>query len=200
MRDIHRQPHVHKVEAIAESNQRQRDDMVRDQLAKVLARLLEHEQQHAHLLQPVARLDEVVGLEGGPVAGVREAGVHGGGVKVPERRLVAHHVQARRAENAKVYRRVRLLHEACLLAARADPVPSRDRTQQLLHDELARKGQEDGVEGDKGEVGGALAVESDGWFWGVDWKCVGFGVVGSERLPESQVVCVFVYLDRVRQK
>ena len=120
VRNVHRQTHVRKVKPITQPDQRQRDDVMRHQLLKVLARLLQHQQQHAHLLQPVARLDEVVRLERGRVEPMRKAVVHGARVKVPEWRLVAHDVQPERTEDAKVYGRVGLLHEAGLLGAGAE--------------------------------------------------------------------------------
>ena len=73
MRDVHREPHVREVEAIAQIDQRERDDVVPDQLLEVLARLLQHQQQHDHLLGPVRRLQQVVRLEdrGGTDAAAR---------------------------------------------------------------------------------------------------------------------------------
>jgi hypothetical protein len=116
VRDVHGQPHVRKVEAVAQPNQRESDDVMRDQLLEVLTRLLEHQQQHNHLLRPVARLQQVVRLEQGLVREVRVPLVHAGRVKIPDGRA-AHDVQPERAKHGKVSGRVRLLHEARLLRA-----------------------------------------------------------------------------------
>ena len=141
MRNVHRQTHVRKVKPITQPDQRQRDDMMGHQLLKVLPWLLQHEQQHAHLLQPVARLDEIVCFECSRVQSVRKAVVHGPGVEVPERGLVAHDVQAERTEDAKVYGRVGLFHEASLLRAGAEVGAERgagsDGSEDTLHDKLA---------------------------------------------------------------
>ena len=56
MRDIHRQPHIRKVKAVAQPDERNRNDMVSHQLFKVLARLLELQHQHYRLLRPIRRL------------------------------------------------------------------------------------------------------------------------------------------------
>jgi hypothetical protein len=157
VRDVHGQSHVREVEAVAQPDQRQRDDVMRDELLEVLSRLLEHQQQHDHLLRPVARLQQVVRLEQGLVREVRVARVHAGGVEVPHGRA-PHDVQPQRADDGEVDGRVRLLHEARLLGARADAVVYGGRAEDALHEQLAREGQEDRVEGHEGEVAAPLAV------------------------------------------
>ncbi len=158
MGDVDRQAHVHEVKAIAEPDEHERDAMVGDQLLEVLAGLLQHQQQHNHLLGPVARLEQVVGLEEALVRLVREVLVHAPGREVPDGRL-AHHPQTQRTEHGEVDGRVRLLHEAGLLGPRLDARRHGCRPEHALHDELAGEGEHDGVEGDEGEVGEALAVE-----------------------------------------
>jgi hypothetical protein len=56
MRDVHCNAHVGKVEAVAEPDQADGDDVVRNELAEILPRLLEHQKQHDELLCPVAGL------------------------------------------------------------------------------------------------------------------------------------------------
>lgn len=155
--DVHGDAHVGEVEAVAEPDQRQRDDVMRHQLLEVLARLLQHQQQHDRLLGPVARLQEVVRLENSLMRPVREPLVHAGGVEVPHG-AAAHDPQAKGPVQAKVQRRVRLLHEAALLGAALDTASDGDGADEALHAELAREAQHDNVEADKGEVARALAV------------------------------------------
>jgi hypothetical protein len=157
MRDEDAQTHVREVEAVAQEDQGQRDDVVADQLLEVLARLLHAQQQHDGLLGPVGGLEEVVELEGGVVRAVREALVHGARVEVPQRRA-AHHPQPPRARDAEVDGRVHLLHEPRLLGPALEPAAPRQRPEEALHDELAREREHDDVEGHEGNVPPALAV------------------------------------------
>ena len=131
--------------------------MVRNQLLVVLARLLKAQQHHDALLRPVRRLKEVVELEAGLVRAVREGLVHARRAKVPHG-APAHDVDARRAHEAEVDGRVHLLGEALQLASALDAVAAAERDEQLLHEELAREGQDDGVKGHEGEVPEALAI------------------------------------------
>ena len=88
---------------------------------------------------------------------VREVFVHGARVEVPQWRP-AHHVQPTRTGDAEVNGCVHLLHEAGLLGAGLETAAPSQRAQELLHDELAREGEHDDVEGHKGEVPLPLAV------------------------------------------
>lgn len=89
---------------------------------------------------------------------VREALVHASGVEVPDRR-VAHDIDAPGPDKGKVDGRVHLLHEACLLAPGLEPCVAGKRAEQLLHDELAGKGQHDDVEGHETNVPKTLFIE-----------------------------------------
>lgn len=131
--------------------------MVSNQLSKVLARFFQLQKQHNGLLGPVARLKQVVRLERGLVLAVRESLEHGGRVEVPKSRAL-HHVQAERTKDTKVDRSIHLLHEPSRLALAPDPGPDRERADHLLHDELAREGQHDGIECHKRDILLALAV------------------------------------------
>lgn len=155
--NVHGQANVGKVEAVAQRYERQADNVVAHELLEVLARLLHAQQQHDGLLRPVSGLEEVVELEDALERLVREALVEAARVKVPHGRP-AHDVHARRPQHAKVDGRVHLLHVAGLLAARLEPGAPRHGPQDLLHDELARKGQDDRVKGDKGNVPQPLSV------------------------------------------
>jgi hypothetical protein len=157
MRKVHSQSHIRKVKPVAQPNQRERHDMVPDQLLEVLARLLHAQQHDDGLLAPVRRLEEVVELDDGLVRLVGEPLVHAGHVEVPHGRA-RHDVDARGPQDAEVDGRVGLLHEAGLLDLCAHPGPFREGPEELLHDELAREGEHHGVEGHEGDVPGALAV------------------------------------------
>lgn len=157
MGNVHGKPHVCKVEPITQEDQGQCDDVVSNQLFKVLPGLLQLQQQDNGLLGPVRRFQQVVRLEIRLVLSVREPLEHGRGVEVPDIRP-AHDVQTERAEDRKVHGRVDLFHEASDLGLGADPAVDRPRADDPLHQEFAREGQEDGVEGDEGEVLLALAI------------------------------------------
>lgn len=145
------------MEAVAQRNQSQSDDVVQHELLEVLARLLQHEDHDQTLLRPVCSLEQVVCLEVRIVGLMREADVHRIGVEEPHRRA-AHDEEPVRAEDAKVDRGVRLLHEARLLAAVADAGVDRNRADHALHQELAGEGQDDGVEAEECQIFQALAI------------------------------------------
>ena len=155
--NVDSQANVGKVETVAETDQGERDNVMADQLLEVLAGLLHAEHQHNGLLGPVRRLEQVVKLEVGLMRPVGRVFVHAAGVEEPDGGP-RHDEHASRAEDAKVECRVHLLHESCLLGTRAEAEVAGERAQQLLHDQLARKGQNNDVEDDKGNVPETLAV------------------------------------------
>ena len=157
MSDEDGQAHVREVEAVAQADQGQGHNVVTDQLLVVFTGLLHAKHQHDGLLGPVGGLEEVVELEDALVRAVREVLVHGAGVEVPQRRS-AHHVQATRAHDAEVDGSVHLLHEARLLAPALESAAPRQRPQELLHDELAREREHNGIERHECYVPRALAV------------------------------------------
>lgn len=157
MSNVDGQTHVGEVEAVAQTDEGEADNVMADELAEVLAGLLHAQHQDDSLLGPVGRLEQIVELEEGVVRLVREVLVHGPRVEVPQWGA-AHDVQARGAQNAKVDGGVDLLHVAGLLAARAQSMPARHGTQDFLHDELAGEGEDDSVEGDEGDVPGTLSI------------------------------------------
>lgn len=156
VRDVHGDADVGEVEAVAQPNERQGGNMVTDQLLVVLAGLLHAEDENNGLLCPVGSLEEVVELELGIVGLVRIALVHAAGVEVPDWRE-AHDIHAKRAKEAEVDSRVDLLHETGHLVL-AEASTATQWTDDLLHDELASKRQDDGVKGDKGNVPETLSV------------------------------------------
>ena len=157
MGDIHGDSHVREVKPVAQPDQADRNEVVRNKLAKVLARLLQHQQQHDELLRPVARLEQVVRLDDALVSPVREPLVHADGVEVPHGRA-RHDPQSKGAVQTKVQRRVCLLHEARLLRAALDPVIYRNRPDKPLHAVLAREAQDNNVKPDKRKVACSLAI------------------------------------------
>lgn len=91
---------------------------------------------------------------------MRESFVHARRVEIPDRRP-AHDEQPQGAENAKVDGGVELFHEPTHLPLLAYPQPNGQGTNEALHEKLAGEGEDDGVEGDEGEVLRALAVLRD---------------------------------------
>jgi hypothetical protein len=136
--DVHSQTHVGKVEAVAQRNQSQSDNVVSDQLLKVFPGLLQLQQEHNGLLRPVTRLQQVIRLEETFVLAMRESLEHGGRVEVPNIRP-AHDIQPKWTKDTKVKRSVDLLHEPGGLTLSPDSAPHGQRTDDLLHDKLARE-------------------------------------------------------------
>ena len=157
MRGVHCQSHVCKMEGIGQVDQRDCNDMMRYQFLEVLARLLLREQEHNHLLCPVCRLEQIVGLNLRQLCPVWEGLVHAIGIKVPHWRLL-HDIQAKWPEEAEVDCSVCLLHEARLLPSSLHAGLDREWPEYPLHDELARKCEDDCVEAHEGEVACALAI------------------------------------------
>lgn len=180
MGDVHRQSHVGEVEAVAETDQSQGDQVMADKLLVVLARLLHAQHEHDQLLRPVSGLEQVVEFEIRFVKLVRETLVHASGVEVPHRRM-AHDVHAPWPKKGKVDGRVHLLHEACLFAPGLEPRIASKRAEQLLHDELAGKRQHYDIERHEANIPEALGIEH--------W-CVRGGAGGSGQLvaEKNQVV------------
>lgn len=145
------------MEAVAQRNQSQSDNVVANQLLEVLTGLLQLQQKHNGLLRPVTRLQQVIRLEDTLVLAVGESLEHGSRVEVPNIRP-AHNVQSKRSEDTKVDRGVDLLHEAGSLTLTPDSAPNSQRANQLLHDELAREREDDGVKGHEGDILLAFAV------------------------------------------
>ena len=129
-----------------------------NQLLKILPRLLLAQQHDNRLLRPKRRLEQIIKLEDPIQPLMREPLKHPPRPEIPQPRRAVHGVQPQRAGHGRVARRVRLLHEPRLLAARAHPTETREREQNLVHDDLARKGEEHGVEGHERKVPRALAV------------------------------------------
>jgi len=157
MGNVHGKTHVREVETVAQRNECQGDDMVANQLLEILSGLLQLQQKHNGLLSPVTRLEKVVRLEESLVFSVGEILKHSSGVEVPNFRTF-HHVQAKWAKDAEVDRRVDLLHKASSLALAPDTAEHRQRPDELLHDELSRKGQHHGVKCDKRDILFAFSV------------------------------------------
>ena len=162
------------MEAVTAPNQSQGDEVVCNKFLEVLAGLFQSKQKYNHLLRPVARLQQVVGLEDGFVRLVRETLIHGLRVEVPNRRP-AHDIQAEGPVDGEVHGGVKLFHKSGLLGARLDAAADRNRPDEALHKELAGEREDNGIEGHEGEVASTFAI-LDGcggvraWF---SWKWVG---------------------------
>ena len=160
MGDVDGKTDVGEVEAVAQANQGQADNVMANQLSEILPRLLHSQEKHDSLLGPVGGLEEVVELEHSLVGLVREVLVHAIGVEVPNG-CTAHNVHASGSHDTKVKGSVHLLHVASLLSARLEAGPARHGAQDLLHDKLAGEGQDDSVEGHEGNIPETLAVLRD---------------------------------------
>lgn len=157
VRGVHRQSDIGEMEAIAEADQRQGNKVVANKLLEVFAWGFHPQQKHNGLLSPVGRLEQVVELEDGFVGGMREALIHASSVEVPNRCTV-HDVHAPGPCAAKVDGRVHLFHETRLLALRAQASVTGQGSEELLHNELAGKGQDNGIERHQSNVPRALAI------------------------------------------
>lgn len=151
VRDIDSNAQVSKVETVAQSNERQRDDVVADKLLEILPGLFQLQHQHDRLLCPVTRLQQVKGLEVRFMLPVGKTFEHGRRVEIPNVRPV-HHIETKRSKDTKVDRSVHLLHETCSLAFTADSTPTCQGTDHALHQELASERQNNCVEGHKGNI------------------------------------------------
>lgn len=156
--DIDGQTDVSEVEAVAEADESQSDNVVTNKLLEILARLLHTQDEDNGLLSPVGRLKEVVELDRSQMGLVGEPLVHAAGVEVPHGSM-AHDPEAKRTQDTKVDGRVHLLHEAGLLAT-AEIIPASERREELLHNELAGERQDNGIEGDKSDIPATLSILS----------------------------------------
>jgi len=157
MRDINRNAHIREVKPVAQSDQRERDEVMGNKLIIVLPGLLQTQNQDNSLLRPVRGLQKVIRLEHSIMRLVRKALVHGRGVEVPDWRP-RHDVQTKRPEQDEVKSGIKLLHETGLLGTGLDAVRNSNGLDYPLHDELARKGENDYIEADKGDIQTTLAI------------------------------------------
>ena len=157
MGDINRNTHVGKVEAVAQTDKRERNDVMENQLFEVLARLFQLQNKNDGLLGPVRRLQQIICFEDALVLAMRKPFKHRSRIEVPQRALL-HHIQTKGTENPKVYCGIGLLHEARLLGSFGDSIPYGQGTEDALHHKLPREREEDGVEADKGEIGLAFPI------------------------------------------
>jgi hypothetical protein len=145
------------MEAVAEPNQADSNDVVRNELTEILPWLLEHQEQHDELLCPVARLEQVVCLDKRLIRAMREILVHACGVEVPDR-CACHNPQSKGPVQPKVQGGVGLLHKARLLRATLDAIVDSHGSNEPLHAKLACEAQDNDVEADKSKVACALAI------------------------------------------
>lgn len=161
--NVHGDTHISKVEAITQPDQSQSNNMMHDQLFKVLSRLLQHQHENKTLLSPVRCLQQIIGLDNALMRPVWESLEHASRVEVPYRGT-AHNVHAKRTVYTKVDCGIELFHEARLFPTTLDAPSNGKWTNGSLHEELAGEAENDCVKGNKGEVGLALAIVN--WaFW-----------------------------------
>ena len=84
MCNVHGQAHGREMKSIAETDQGESDDMMTDQLLKILARFLELEGQDDSLLGPIGRLKQIKGLERAIQGPMREIFEEGRRPKIPD--------------------------------------------------------------------------------------------------------------------
>lgn len=91
---------------------------------------------------------------------MRKSFVHPRRVEIPDRGP-AHDKEAKRAEDGEVDGGVELLHKSVHLTLVPYAKPDRKWTNESLHEELAGKGKNDGVEDHEGEVLRSFAILRD---------------------------------------
>lgn len=148
---------MREMESVAQRNERQRDDMMSDQLFEVFSRFLQLQHQNNRLLRPVARLDQIVCFEEPFQRFMRVCLKHASRVEVPDRRP-SHDIQSKWTEDGKVHGRIDLFHEARLFRPSSDPTGNCHWADEALHEKLAGEGEDDDIEGHKGEIATSLAI------------------------------------------
>jgi hypothetical protein len=157
MGNVHRESHFRKVVAIARCDQRNRDYVMENEFLEVLSGLLQLQKQNDGLLGPVAGLEQVVCLEDTLVLLMGIALKHRRCVEVPHGAM-PHDVHPKRSKDPKVDGGIDLLHEARLLGSASNATSDGPGPDDSLHEELARKTQENRVKGDKCDIVHAFAV------------------------------------------
>jgi hypothetical protein len=157
VRDINCYAHVCEVEAVTQPNKCKRDNMMANELFEVLPRFLQLQQEDDGLLGPVTCLQQIVGFEDRFMRSVRESFKHSRRIEIPKW-TPRHHVQAERAKDHKVHGSVHLLHKSALLVSTSNATPEGKWSDEALHEELAREAEDDGIEGDEGDIVWTLAI------------------------------------------
>lgn len=157
VRDVDGDAHVSEMEAVAQTNQCQRHNMMQHQLLEVLPRLLQQQDQHEPLLRPVTCLQEIVGFKPCLVCPMREPFIHALHVEEPDR-CPTKHIQPYRTRDGEVHGGIELFQEPALLPALSNPTVERYWLDEPLHQKLPRKREDDSVEGYEAKVLRALAV------------------------------------------
>lgn len=115
MSDVNQETDVCEMEAIAQVNKSERNDVVQDQLIEVFARFLQPQHKHKSLLGPVCSLQEIIQLKLRRENFVRVALVHWSRFEPPHAAHL-HHIHTKRPEHGEIDSRVELLIEARNLA------------------------------------------------------------------------------------
>ena len=157
MRDVDCNAHVCEVEAVAQPNKCKRDNMMANKLFEVLPRLLQPQQEDDGLLGPVTRLQQIVGFEGSFLRSMWESLKLSRRIDIPKW-TPRHHVQGEWPKEGKVHGSVHLLHKSALLVSASNATPESQWPDEALHEKLTREAENDGIEGDEGDVVGTLAI------------------------------------------
>ena len=155
--DVDRYTHVREVEAVAKSNEGERNNMVSHEFFEIFPRLFQQQTEHNGLLSPITCLQQVIRLEQTFMASVRESFEHARGIEVPNGRS-RHNQQAEWSKNAKIHRRIHLFHESVLLGAGLDAKVDCQGPNEPLHQEFAGERKDNDMECDKGEIKAAFAI------------------------------------------
>ena len=157
MRNINRNPHIHKVKSIAQPNQNQRNNVMPNQFPKILSRLLELQQQHNGLLRPIARLQQIVRFEKTLVGSMRVFLEHSSCIKIPHWRPT-HNIETERAKDGEIDGSVDLFHEAGLLCAGVNAAGDGEWADDSLHEKFAGERENDDVESHESKVAGTFVI------------------------------------------
>ena len=155
--DVDRKSHISKMKPVTQSDQSQGDYMMRNELFEIFPPCFQPKHQHDCLLSPVARLQQIVGLEKPFMTPVWKGLVHSVGIEIPDR-CATHNIQAQWTGKSEVYSGVHLFHEAESFGAGFDTTRQSPGLNHSLHEEFSRKGKYDDIESDESEVSGAFAV------------------------------------------
>jgi len=145
MSDVDSKTDVCEVEPVAQPNKGESDNVVSNKLFKVLSWLLQLQKENDSLLRPVTGLEQVIGLEKAVVRSMRKPFEHGSCVEVPDIGA-AHNVKTEGTEDGKIDGGIHLLHEPGRFALSADSAVPGQRTDQTLHQKLARERENNRVE------------------------------------------------------
>lgn len=157
MSHVNDESHPGKMEAVAQANQRHRDDVMADELFEILSGLLQLQHEHDGLLAPKRSLQKVVRLEKGLMIAMRKILEKGGRPDIPDRGLT-HDVESQGSQDGGIYGHVHLLQKAGLLGSALNLIMNRQRSEENLHQKLADEREDDNIKGEKSKISRSLSV------------------------------------------